>query len=228
MQHCNCFIQTLKHTSLLSVCTPSFFDCVFAHSPRCSRVFPCFVFVLQPKLRKQETVRSVLLQPAEVTKPSYPGSYSGGWATLHREAKNSSDWPARREWSQTALTGWAAFMVRNDDAAVSSVACGHIWSVASFTVISLFSFQSSSAAGSSCERSYTPVDLHMLQTHMHRRPFPFVTDVGCHSQQLKENCSRNSAVERLSPADFLVIFQWSACSYSPFIRSVSQAPVCWG
>lgn len=47
---------------------------------------------------------------------------------LHREAKNSSDWAARREWTQTALTGWAAFMVRNDDAAVNSTA-----GVASFT-----------------------------------------------------------------------------------------------
>lgn len=102
----------------------------------------------------------MLLQPAEVTKPSYPGSYDGSWATLHREAKNSSDWAAGREWTQTALTGWAAFMVRNDDSAVTSMACVHGWGVASFTAISPFSFQLSSLAGTTHQQPEEHICMH--------------------------------------------------------------------
>lgn len=168
----------------------------------------------------------MLLQPAGVTKPSYPGSYDGGWATLHREAKNSSDWAARREWTQTALTGWAAFMVRNDDAAVTSMACVHGWGVASFTAFSRFSLQLSSMPPNTHQQPERYTYMHVghvwrifmwLCTH-YKHPktesLSSIIDVGFRSQQLKANCNRNSVVGRLSPAGFLMPVQWSACSCS--------------
>lgn len=125
----------------------------------------------------------MLLQPAGVTKPSYPGSYDGGWATLHREAKNSSDWAARREWTQTALTGWAAFMVRNDDAAVTShglcswLRCCELCSYFPvFSPIIITGRQCTPAARMvhiSCMHNgiYFLMALHTLQKARHRRPF---------------------------------------------------------
>lgn len=36
--------------------------------------------------------RLLLLQPAAVTKPKYPGNDEAGRAALHREVKNSPGW----------------------------------------------------------------------------------------------------------------------------------------
>lgn len=55
------------------------------------------------------------------------------------------------------------------------------------------------------------VTLHTLQKSQNQKP---ATDVGRCSSQLKENCNRNSVAGRLSPAGFLMPFQWSACSCS--------------
>lgn len=106
-------------------------------------------------------------------------------------------------------------MVRNDDAAVNSVACVHSIGVASFKVTSLFSLQLSSPADSSRQHSYACVHMNVAK---HRSPFPFVADVGHHSQQLTENYKRNSVVGRLPPAVFQMSFLLFACCFSAIFQ----------
>lgn len=135
----------------------------------------------------------MLLQPAGVTKPTYPGNYDASWATLHREAKNSSDWAARREWTQTALTGWAAFMVGNDDAAVTSTDRVHGWGVASFT-------------------SYFPVFLPIIITSRKHTPANQVHKHACAMTYF--SCGSAHIANSQAQKPFPPIKMWAAVSSS--------------